>query len=151
MAKQVFIVTHGCYSDYGIEAVFTSEEKAKEYIRAREHNDGVDSSDYEIETYELDEDPPKMLEYVKYYATFVNGVLDGYLWVETREYPTLTTYKSSYFNRVGAPIGTRVSHRLDIEGTVKLRQNETFAEVRKRAEKIATDEYYKWKQMEEEK
>lgn len=29
---KIYIVTSGTYSDYGIEAVFTTEEKAKEYV-----------------------------------------------------------------------------------------------------------------------
>lgn len=157
MAKQVFIVTQGYYSDYRIEAVFTSEEKAKEYIRVAAHNNQMwDSSagyshDYNIEVYELDKELPKMLEYVVYHATFINGVLENRFNVYARESPRLTTYKSYYFNVAGAPRGTRLAHRLDIEGAVKLRQNETSAEVCERARKIATDEYYRWKQMEEEK
>jgi len=30
--KKVYIVTSGCYSDYRIEGVFSTEEKAQEYI-----------------------------------------------------------------------------------------------------------------------
>ena len=154
MANQVFVVTSGCWSDYMIEAVFSTEAKAEEYIRVKMHNAGRDFEDYfvgyNIEIYSLDTEIPKKREYVKYYATFINGVIDEQLGISTREFPTLTTYKSSYFNKAGAPRGTRVSHRLDIEGTVKLRQNETFDELRERAKKIAIDEYYKWKQAEEE-
>lgn len=152
MANQVFVVTSGCWSDYMINAVFSTREKAEEYISVVVHNSGHDFNydGYDIETYDLDVEQPKKLEYVKYYATFINGVIDEQLGISTREFPTLTTYKSSYFNKAGAPRGTRVSHRLDIEGTVKLRQNETFDELRERAKKIAIDEYYKWKQAEEE-
>ena len=143
MGKQVFIVTRGHYSDYGIEAVFTSEEKAKEYIRITAHNDQTwDSSvgyphDYNIAVYELDKETPKMLEYVRYYATFINGVLEKRFSVHTIETPLPTIYRKY------------LPSRLDIEGTVKLRQNETFKEVRERAKKIAIDEYYEWKQANE--
>ena len=46
---KVFIVTSGCYSDYQIEAVFSSEERAKEYINAK----GTDY-DWEISEYIVD-------------------------------------------------------------------------------------------------
>lgn len=46
---KVFIVTSGCYSDYQIEAVFSSEERAKEYINAK-------GTDYSWEVSELDVD-----------------------------------------------------------------------------------------------
>lgn len=46
---KVFIVTSGCYSDYQIEAVFSSEERAKEYINAK----GTDC-DWEISEYIVD-------------------------------------------------------------------------------------------------
>ena len=33
MSKKIYIVTNGCYSDYHIEACFSTKEKAKEYIK----------------------------------------------------------------------------------------------------------------------
>lgn len=33
MSKKIYIVTEGCYSDYHIEACFSTKEKAKEYIK----------------------------------------------------------------------------------------------------------------------
>lgn len=47
MGKKIYIVTSGEYSDYRIDAVFTTKEKAEEYVQ----NNG---SDYRIEDYELD-------------------------------------------------------------------------------------------------
>lgn len=47
---KVFIVTSGSYSDYHIEAVFSTNEKAEEYINNR-CDDGVNG----IEEYEMDE------------------------------------------------------------------------------------------------
>ena len=32
----VYVVTTGCYSDYGIEAIFSSKEKAKELLERLE-------------------------------------------------------------------------------------------------------------------
>ena len=48
MEKKIYIVTSGNYSDYRIDAVFTTKEKAEEYVQ----NNG---SDYRIEVYNLDE------------------------------------------------------------------------------------------------
>lgn len=33
MSEKIYIVTDGCYSDYHIEACFSTKEKAKEYIK----------------------------------------------------------------------------------------------------------------------
>lgn len=48
MEKKIYVVTSGEYSDYRIDAVFTTKEKAEEYVQ----NNG---SDYRIEVYNLDE------------------------------------------------------------------------------------------------
>lgn len=47
---KVFIVTSGSYSDYHIEAVFSTKEKAEEYI-----NNQCDDDVNDIEEYEMDE------------------------------------------------------------------------------------------------
>ena len=52
MEKKIYIVTSGEYSDYGIDAVFTTKEKAVDYV---EQN----GTDYNIEEYNLDEDVEK--------------------------------------------------------------------------------------------
>ena len=52
MTKKIYIVTSGEYSDYGINAVFTTKEKAVEYMEQHETN-------YNIEEYNLDEEVEK--------------------------------------------------------------------------------------------
>lgn len=52
MGKKIYIVTSGCYSDYQIEAVFTTEEKANEYVQQH-------GTDYNIEEYDVDEEVVK--------------------------------------------------------------------------------------------
>lgn len=47
---KVFIVTSGCYSDYQIEAVFSTNEKAEEYIDSHKYPD-----DFGIEEYGIDD------------------------------------------------------------------------------------------------
>lgn len=51
--NKVYIVTSGCYSDYTIEAVFSTYEKAQEYIHKRSGLWGT--GDDCIECFELDE------------------------------------------------------------------------------------------------
>lgn len=48
---KVFIVTSGCYSDYQIEAVFSTEEKAEEYIDSQKYPD-----DFQLEEYGIDDE-----------------------------------------------------------------------------------------------
>ena len=51
MAK-IYIVTSGDYSDYTIEAVFSTKEKAEEYVQQHGTN-------YRIEDYDIDEEVKK--------------------------------------------------------------------------------------------
>lgn len=54
-AKKIYIVTSGCYSDYSIEAVFTTQDKANDYVQQH-------GTDYRIEEYELDEEVTKQVQ-----------------------------------------------------------------------------------------
>ncbi|CAH0305815.1 DUF7336 domain-containing protein [Priestia megaterium] len=49
--KKVYIVTSGTYSDYGINSVFQSEEKAQEFVDLMEKRSSY--SDYDIEEYSV--------------------------------------------------------------------------------------------------
>lgn len=49
---KVYIVTAGCYDDYRIEAVFSDKEKANEYKKIRDTQEGQDYR--EIDDWELD-------------------------------------------------------------------------------------------------
>lgn len=50
---KVYIVTQGDYSDYHIEQVFSTREKAQEYI------DHIGYDNFEIEEYNVDEEVPR--------------------------------------------------------------------------------------------
>ena len=50
--KKIYIVTSGEYSDYRIDAVFTTKEKAVEYVEQH-------GTDYNIEKHNLDEEVEK--------------------------------------------------------------------------------------------
>ena len=49
MEKKIYIVTSGEYSDYTIERVFSTKEKANEYVQQH-------GSDYKVEVYVIDEE-----------------------------------------------------------------------------------------------
>lgn len=51
--KEIYIVTSGSYSDYGIDEVFTNKEKAEDYVRLK-NNDSSMWDDYRVETYLVD-------------------------------------------------------------------------------------------------
>lgn len=52
---KVFVVTHGEYSDFGISAMFSSKEKAQEYINKRMvYDNGYFGVNQYISEYELD-------------------------------------------------------------------------------------------------
>lgn len=50
---QVFVVTSGCYSDYGIEGIFSTNEKAQEYIDMQEFIQHY-NHDYRIAVWDID-------------------------------------------------------------------------------------------------
>lgn len=52
MEKKIYIVTSGEYSEYEINAVFTTRKKAEEYVQQH-------GTDYNIEEYNLDEEVEK--------------------------------------------------------------------------------------------
>ena len=64
--NKVYIVTSGEYSDYQIDAVFSTEEKAHEYIQQP-------GSDYRIEVFDIDNEvkkETKLWEVGMYYEDF---------------------------------------------------------------------------------
>ena len=53
--KKVYVVTSGCYSDYGIETIFSNKRDAKEWIkRYIEIDEPYDKDEIRIEEYYLD-------------------------------------------------------------------------------------------------
>lgn len=74
MKNKVYIVTSGNYSDFRIEAVFSTEEKAKEYI------DSFAIRQYEYDIYEYD--------------------IDEYFNNRIREYAVCIRYDDAYITRI---------------------------------------------------
>ncbi|MFJ3388811.1 hypothetical protein [Lysinibacillus sp. NPDC086135] len=60
--KEVYVITCGCYSDYGIECIFTDIDKANKYVELKNNSGG---DEYRVEVYPLDEivfDSSKIIE-----------------------------------------------------------------------------------------
>ena len=131
--NKVFIVTSGEYSDYGIDRVFSTEEKAKEWV---DFNTSMyDDGNYSIEQYELDAPIPERKEYLFFEAYIENN----------------TIIKSDFeFYFADEPTDIKFSRLIngsyDIVGigTIKLRQGESIESAKERAVKVVQDEFYKW-------
>ena len=130
--SKVYIVTSGEYSDYGIDRVFSTEEKAKEWV------DVITSmydGNYNIEQYELDAPIPERKEYLFFEAYIENDVViksnfEFYLADEPTDIKFFRQINGSY-DIVGI-------------GTIKLRQGESIGSAKERAVKVVQDEFYKW-------
>ena len=128
---KVFIVTSGEYSDYGIDRVFSTEEKAKEWVDIITSMYG---GNYNIEQYELDAPIPERKEYLFFEAYIEDDVV----------------IKSNFeFYLADEPIDIKFFRQIngsyDIVGigTIKLRQGEYIESAKERAVKVVQDEFYK--------
>lgn len=129
---KVFIVTSGEYSDYGIDRVFSTEEKAKEWVDIITSMYG---GNYSIEQYELDAPIPERKEYLFFESyiennTIIKSDFEFYFADEPSEIKFFRQINGSY-DIVGI-------------GTIKLRQGESIESAKERAVKVVQDEYYKW-------
>ena len=130
--SRVFIVTSGEYSDYGIDRVFSTEEKAKEWVDVIT---SMYNGNYNIEQYELDAPIPERKEYLFFEAyiennTIIKSDFEFYFADEPSEIKFFRQINGSY-DIVGI-------------GTVQLRQGESIESAKERAVKIVQDEFYKW-------
>ena len=130
--SKVFIVTSGEYSDYGIDRVFSTEEKAKEWVDVIT---SMYNGNYNIEQYELDAPIPEHKEYLFFEAyiennTIIKSDFEFYFADEPSEIKFFRQINGSY-DIVGI-------------GTIKLRQGESIESAKERAVKIVQDEFYQW-------
>lgn len=90
--KKIYLVTSGEYSDYGVDAVFTTRKKAQDYIDSL----GDDSNSYyDIELYDLDPQSLMQREGVRIYGVKFN-VATGFVyhvWVIDEKYVDLKYLK----------------------------------------------------------
>ena len=130
--SRVFIVTSGEYPDYSIDRVFSTEEKAKEWVDVIASMYG---GNYNIEQYELDAPIPERKEYLFFEAYIKDDVIvrsnfEFYLADEPIDIKFFRQINGSY-DIVGI-------------GTIKLRQGEYIESAKERAVKVVQDEFYKW-------
>ena len=133
--SKVFIVTSGEYSDYGIDRVFSTEEKAKEWVDVITSMYG---GNYDIEQYELDAPIPERKEYMFFEAYIKDNVIvkSNFLFYLADEPTDIKFYR-------------QINGSYDIVGigTVQLRQGESIESAKERAVKVVQDEFYKWMVM----
>ena len=130
--SKVFIVTSGEYSDYGIDRVFSTEEKAKEWVDVITSMYG---GNYNIEQYELDAPIPERKEYLFFEAyiennTIIKSDFEFYFADESSEIKFFRQINGSY-DIVGI-------------GTIHIRQGESIESAKERAVKVVQDEFYQW-------
>lgn len=133
--SKVFIVTSGEYSDYGINRVFSTEEKAKKWIDVITSMYG---GNYNIEQYKLDAPIPERKEYLFFEAYIENNAIiksdfEFYFADEPSEIKFFRQINGSY-DIVGI-------------GTIHIRQGESVESAKQRAVKVVQDEFYKWMVM----
>lgn len=75
---QVYVVTSGEYSDYRIDAIFSTRELAQEYVDLKEFTDEYET--YHIQSWEVDELHPS--EFVD--LILINGKVYNYKYLEWR-------------------------------------------------------------------
>lgn len=69
--KKVYAVSSGCYSDYRVNAIFSTKELAEEFMRL------IPDSDYnDIEVYEVDPNTPDLIKR-GYSIWFIHMLKDG--------------------------------------------------------------------------
>ena len=130
--RKVYIVTSGEYSGYGIDRVFSTEEKAKEWVDVITSMYG---GNYNIEQYELDAHIPERKEYLFFEAyienkTIIKSDFEFYFADEPSEIKFLRQINGSY-DIVGI-------------GTIHIRHGESIKSAKESAVKIVQDEFYQW-------
>lgn len=70
--SEIYIVTSGCYSDYGISAVFTDKQSAEDYVKEC-HKCG--QSDASVETWEANSEAEKVCRPAWAIQMFLDGRL----------------------------------------------------------------------------
>ena len=132
---KVFVVTSGEYSAYCINRVFSSEEKAKEFIKiTRDLYGGT----FNIEPYELDAPMPTYKEYLFFEAYIEDDI------VAKSNFEFYFTDKPNEIKFFRQSDG---SYDKICIGTIKLKSDESLDKAKNRAVKVVQDEFYKWMVM----
>ena len=129
---KVYVVTQGTYSDYGLVGIFSTKEKAMEFLEKQGRWDyDLNSSENDIEEYELDGLHYNQFVCVKWY---VGGRC--YFYETEGEFPD-RYIASGWDGKETFEFCLPVDHRAFLHNS--------YAERQKHCEKIAQDRYAKFK------
>ena len=94
--KKVYVVTSGCYSDFGVDAIFSTEAKAQEYIdfeKARlSSTDFNDIAEYDLDIFQSEKYLGKK---IYGFSMKKNGDIDNA--IEEVKYATITSMPRNEF------------------------------------------------------
>ena len=130
---KIYVVTSGCYSDFHINAMFSTREKAQKYIDAAKFDDWDEING--ITEYDIDvapTEPPKSMSVSGY---FEEDELDVISFDGSKE----ETWSFSMEMVDG------VAFDVTFIGSIAVRPGETAEEFHERAEKVVIDKYFEWK------
>ena len=130
---KIYVVTSGCYSDFRIDAMFSTREKAQKYIDAAKFDDWDDINgitEWDVDTEPIE--PPKSMNVSGY---FEEDELDVISFDGSKEEPWSFSME----------MVDGVAFNVIFTGNIAVRQGETAEEFRERAEKVVIDKYFEWK------
>lgn len=125
---KVYIITHGEYSDYSIDCVFSDKAAAEKFCAIHNNTGDRYGYPYEIEEYEMDE--VKIEGDVKVYYKY------GFIITKSGK----ISYPDLFYVTSSEPVKVTELRYGEYSVTVTLNEDD-----RKRAEKIACDELAKYK------
>ena len=122
---KIYVVTSECYSDFHIDAVFSTRKAAQEYIDVASFScDGNEITECDVDVASVK--PPTSMNVWGY---FNKDVFSAVLF-------SLGEAKSWSFYGNGI---------VNFHGNVTVRPGETAEDFRERAKKVCTDKYFEWK------
>ena len=130
---KIYVVTSGCYSDFHIDAMFSTREKAQKYIDATKFDDWDEING--ITEYDIDSaptEPPKSMNVSGY---FEEDELDVINFDDGKEEPWSFSME----------MVDGVAFNVTFIGSIAVRPGETAEEFHERAEKVVIDKYFEWK------
>lgn len=133
---KVYVVTSGKYDAYHIDCVFSTKEKAMEYVAL--HN--ITSNDYDIEEYELDS---KKTDCDDYIFDFIFYVFDSDT-IKLSDCTAIANYckETSFEIRRSCLYAEHKSAKYIINMSILMRHGESIQQFKQRAMKIAIDGYF---------
>ena len=129
----VYVVTSGCYSDYEIDAVFTSIEKAEKYVIAHASDDDIQIEIYDSDSINVDIDLKNIYRAIKYHSTWSFD----YVEYEVADRPFERAFSVKTFDD-----DKGISHKYVREAIIPIRRTKDCSE--EHLLKIARDECAKY-------